>query len=217
LKNHNIPMTSMASHAQEIFEAEARGETKIRDDITITMMRYLNTDSLLCWAPEKTVHDAIQLEMHHDRTETLRSLQIRMARPIISYLNTSVWPGVEIKPVLDEDSIIPNRQSEVTTSIIRGWISGLPAYELAGLERAVIAAKSLLVGARLLIEWSEHFRNLQREGQPRFGIEEATEASTVEVKWQTGMWGEVEDTHDVDNEDIRRQLGSTILLVSGNR
>jgi len=68
-----------------------------------------------------------------------------------------------------------------------------------------------------LIEWSEHFRNLQREGQPRFGIEEATEASTVEVKWQTGMWGEVEDTHDVDNEDIRRQLGSTILLVSGNR
>jgi chaperone required for assembly of F1-ATPase len=217
LKNHNIPMTSMASRAQEIFEAEARGETKIRNDITITMMRYLNTDSLLCWAPEKTAHDAIQLEMHHDRTETLRSLQIRTARPIISYLNTSVWPGVEIKPVLNEDSIIPNRQSEATTSIIRGWISGLPAYELAGLERAVIAAKSLLVGVRLLIEWSEHFRNLQRESQSRFGIEEATEASTMEVKWQTRMWGEVEDTHDVDNEDIRRQFGSTILLVSGNR
>jgi ATP synthase F1 complex assembly factor 2 len=50
----------------------------------------------------------------------------------------------------------------------------------------------------------------------RFGIEEAAEASSLEVRWQTGQWGEVEDTHDVEKEDLRRQLGSAILLVSGD-
>jgi ATP synthase F1 complex assembly factor 2 len=148
--------------------------------------------------------------------ETLRDRQIRTARPIIGFLNTSVWPGVEIKPVLDENSIMPVKQSEVTRSVIQGWIAGLPAYELAALERAVLASKSLLVATRLLIEWSEEFRDLQRtNSETRFGIEEAAEAASLEVKWQTGMWGEVEDSHDVDNEDIRRQLGSAILLASG--
>lgn len=110
-------------------------------------------------------------------------------------------------------------------------MAGLPAYELAALERGVLASKSLLVAARLLVEWSEEFRHLQQntdsqstavgegeeEGGKRFGIEEAAEACSTEVKWQTRMWGEVEDTHDVDKEDLRRQLGSVVVLVSGNK
>ncbi|KEF56586.1 ATP synthase mitochondrial F1 complex assembly factor 2 [Exophiala aquamarina CBS 119918] len=218
LKNHKIPMTSMVARAQDILEAEARGDTKAREEIIAVMMRYLDTDTLLCWAPEHTTHNAQQVEMHVDRTESLREIQIRTAKPIIGFLNTTIWPGVELKPTLDEDSIMPIRQSEMTRSVIQGWIAGLPAYDLAALERAVLAGKSLLVGARLLVEWSEEFRDLQRHGsEKRFGIEEAAEAASLEVRWQTGMWGEVEDTHDVENEDLRRQLGSTILVVSGQR
>ncbi|KIW88278.1 uncharacterized protein Z519_10845 [Cladophialophora bantiana CBS 173.52] len=216
LKNHNIPMTSIVARAQDISEAEARGDSKIRNEIIATMMRYLDTDTLLCWAPEYTPASA--LEMQTERTESLREIQIRIAKPIISYLSTFVWPGVEIKPVLDENNIMPTQQDETTRSVIRGWITGLPVYELAALERAVLAGKSLLVGTRLLIEWSEEFRDMQSSGnETRFGIEEAAEAASLEVRWQTSMWGEVEDTHDVDNEDIRRQLGSAILLVSGSR
>lgn len=117
--------------------------------------------------------------------------------------------------MLDADSIVPTPQQQITKEVIRGWISGLPAYELAALERAVLASKSLLVAVRLLVEWSEEFRDMPRDRQKRFGIEEAAEASSLEVRWQTGMWGEVEDTHDVEKEDVRRQLGSVILLVSG--
>ncbi|KAL2432901.1 hypothetical protein ABEF95_000704 [Exophiala dermatitidis] len=217
LKNHNIPMTSIVARAQDIKEAEARGSTAIREEIITVMMRYLDTDTLLCWAPEHSTHDATQLETHPDRKETLRQIQIKTATPIISYLTTTVWPGVELKPVLEEGSIMPVQQSEMTRSVIRGWMAGLPAYELAALERAVLAGKSVLVGARLVVEWSEEFRDVQRSSEKRFGIEEAAEAATVEVRWQTAMWGEVEDTHDVENEDIRRQLGSAILLVSGVR
>ena len=217
LKNHRIPMTSIVSRALDVIEAETAGDTRIRQEILKAMMRYLSTDTLLCWAPHST---NTLLDMKTDTEPTgpsLRDLQKETAETIISYLNTTVWPGVEIIPVLDGDTIMPGKQSDVTNSIISGWISGLPAFELAALERAVLASKSLLVGTRLLIEWSEEFRDLQRPMERRFGIEEAAFASTIEVRWQTAMWGEVEDTHDVENEDIRRQLGSAILVISGAR
>lgn len=162
------------------------------------------------------MHDAQQLERRAPGTESLRSLQIKAARPIIGFLSSEVWPGVEIKPVMETESIIPESQSEVTQAVISGWIAGLPAYELAALERGVLASKSLLVAVRLLVDWSEEFRHLQRR-EERFGIEEATVASTLEVRWQTGQWGEVEDTHDVEREDLARQLGSVVLMVSGEK
>ena len=216
LKNHNIPLTSMTARAQDIIEEEAGGISRIRNEIMKTLLRYLETDTLLCWAPEHSVHDAMQLEQSEKRTESLRDIQIRAMKPIISHLVSQVWPGIEIKPALDGDSIVAQRQSEATTSIIKGWISGLPAYELAALERGGLASKSLMVATRLLIDWSEEFRELQKTEQ-KFGIEEAAEAASLEVSYQTGMWGEVEDTHDVDKEDLRRQLGSVVLLVSGRR
>lgn len=174
----------------------------------------------------------MQTEQHETRKgHTLREIQRRTAQPILAYLTSRVWPGAELHPILDETSIVPKKQPEMTKNIIRGWIAGLPAYELAALERGALASKSLLVATRLLVEWSEEFRDLQKHGisntttgspegevpEQRFGIEEAAEACTTEVRWQTGMWGEVEDTHDVDKEDLRRQLGSVVLLVGGNQ
>ncbi|ORY09818.1 hypothetical protein BCR34DRAFT_486651 [Clohesyomyces aquaticus] len=211
LKTHYIPMTSLAARALDIEKAEAGGTTKLRDDIIRMLMRYLSTDTLLCWAPEKNLHDAPQ------DTASLRQLQIKVAQPIITHLTTFVWPGVEIRPILEEDTIMPIPQPDMTQDVVRGWLSALPAYELAGLERAVLGSKSLLVGVRLVHEWGEAFSQLRRAADAGcFGIEEAAEASSLEVRWQTGQWGEVEDTHDVEKEDLRRQLGSVIILVSGD-
>lgn len=93
-------------------------------------------------------------------------------------------------------------------------MANLPAWELVGLERAVLAGKSLCVGARIVCEWSEEMRQLN-EGEKRFGGEEAAEACSLEVRWQTGRWGEVEDSHDVEREDLGRQFGSVVLIVGG--
>lgn len=221
LKTYNIPLTSILARAQDLQESEPEQAAKIRDDILRTMMRYLDTDTLLCWAPALS-DDSAEAKLNLDRPDSsapsLRDMQIAAAREIIGHLNTTVWPGVELKPVLEENTISPSKQSDVTRSIISGWISGLPPFELAALERAVLASKSLLIGTRLMTEWSENYRDVQKEGdEKRFGIEEAAMASTIEVRWQTGMWGEVEDTHDVDREDVRRQLGSAILLVAGTK
>lgn len=182
------------------------------------VMGYLNTDTLLCWAPEKNIHDNVGLEQRSEKAQTLRGLQMQVAQPIISDLTSRVWPGVELNPVLEEDSIIPTRQPGMTTQIIKGWVSGLSAFELAGLERAVLATKSLLVAVRLLVDWSQEFAGLwdAQDAGKKFTIEDAAEACNLEVMWQTRMWGEVEDTHDVNREDLRRQLGSVVVLVHGD-
>jgi len=214
LRQHLIPLTSLVSRALDIADEDASGGGEIRANIVKTVMRYLDTDSLLCWAPEASP-DPPGYEVHASRTESLRSIQQKTAMPIIAYLTEKVWPGIEIVPVLDPDSILPKSQPQMTKDVIKGWVSGLPAFELAGLERGVLAGKGLLGAARLVVEWSSELTHL-RNGEARtFGIEEAAQAASLEVDWQTRMWGAVEDTHDVEREDIRRQLGSVVLLVSG--
>ena len=220
LRQHLIPLTSLVSRALEIAEEDntspSVGVGEIRSNIVKTVMRYLDTDSLLCWAPEP-VPDPPGYETHVGRTESLRSIQKRTAEEIIGYLTERVWPGLKIVPVLDEGSILPKSQPQMTRDVIQGWVSGLPAFELAGLERAVLAGKGLLGATRLLVEWSTELAYL-RDGvaeEKKFGIEEAARTANLEVDFQTKMWGEVEDTHDVNKEDLRRQLGSVILLVSG--
>ncbi|KAI1906977.1 ATP synthase mitochondrial F1 complex assembly factor 2 [Ophidiomyces ophidiicola] len=217
LKQHLIPLTSLAARAEDIVQQDSRGDDTARNEIIRTLMRYLDTDTLLSWAPENEPHEVARDTSNETSVESLREVQIRTAQPIIAFLSTKVWPGVEIKPVLEADSILPVSQPQTTKEVIRGWIAGLPAYELAGLERAVLASKSLLVAVRLVVEWSEYFRHLQPDSERNFGIEKAAEVSSLEVRWQTEQWGEVEDTHDVEKEDLRRQLGSVILLVSGEQ
>jgi ATP synthase mitochondrial F1 complex assembly factor 2 len=208
-------MTSLVSRALDISDDDAAGKEETRANIVKTVMPYLETDSLLCWAPEPPP-DPPGYEVHVSRTESLRSIQERAAVPIIAFLTERVWPGVEIVPVLDSNSIMPKSQPQMTQDVIKGWISGLPAIELAGLERGVLAGKGLLGAVRLLVEWSSELAHLRGgETKEKFGVEEAAQTASLEVDWQTRMWGAVEDTHDVDREDIRRQLGSVVLLVSG--
>ncbi|GFF48586.1 mitochondrial molecular chaperone Atp12 [Aspergillus udagawae] len=215
LKNHLIPLTSLTARAGDIAQEDSRGETTTRDQIVKLAMRYLDTDTLLCWVPERNPYAGEESQENGERPESLREAQMRVAKDIIAFLGTKVWPGVDIVPILDADSILPVSQPRATKDIIKQWVSSLQPHDLAALERGIVASKSLLVAVRLVVEWSENFRHLQRSGQKKFGIKEAAEASSLEVRWQTDMWGEVEDTHDVDKEDLRRQLGSVIVVVSG--
>ncbi|KAI9732020.1 MAG: ATP synthase complex assembly protein atp12 [Claussenomyces sp. TS43310] len=216
LRTHMIPLTSLVSRALDIEEEDRAGSGSTRQNITSMLMRYLETDSLLCWAPQPDP-DPPGYESHVGRTESLRDIQMRMVKPLIAFLTERVWPGIDIVPVLDEGTIMPKPQPPGTREVIQGWITGLPPFELAGLERAVLAQKSLLGGVRLIVEWSPELAHLHHGRQPaqRFGIDEAERVASLEVTYQTDMWGEVEDSHDVQKEDLRRQLGSVILLVSG--
>ncbi|KAI1211914.1 ATP12-domain-containing protein [Annulohypoxylon truncatum] len=233
-RSHFIPLTGLVCRALDIADDDAAScasagggggsgsgsgsgkginEQKLREGIVKVLLKYLDTDSLLCWAPPPRHEDG--------PGESLRDRQKKATEEVVGFLTSRVWPGVTIEPVLDGESIMPRSHPEITRQIIQGWIMGLSPWELAGLERGALAAKSLLGSVRLLVEWSEGFVGAgvgdgasAGEGK-RFGVEEAARLASIEVDWQTGRWGEVEDTHDVEKEDLRRQLGSAVLLVSG--
>ncbi|KAK8072185.1 hypothetical protein PG996_005533 [Apiospora saccharicola] len=213
-RQHLIPLTSLICRAIDIAEDDEKSHTgaveSLRAGIAKTVMRYLDTDTLLCFAPPPASYDVIPGK------EALRDSQQRTYQEIVGYLTSRVWPGVVIEPVLDGDSLFPKSHSEATRAIVEGWITGLSAWELAGLERGVLAGKGLLGAVRLVVEWSEDAAGMGfGDASKKFGVEEAATAASLEVDWQIGNWGEVEDTHDVEKEDLRRQLGSVILLVSG--
>ncbi|KAG7108579.1 Protein atp12 like protein [Verticillium longisporum] len=242
-KQHLIPLTSLICRAIDI-EANDNGEevpsasaaadgeaapaapapfssTANPDDVTIraqiatTLMRYLDTDAMLCWAPPPG-----PMDMRNEDGDGLRDVQEKTAVDVLAYLRAHVWPGVAIAPVLDGNAIVPRPQADGVRDTVKAWVSGLSAWELAGLERAVLAGKSVVAASRLVVEWSEDepaggLRPAREAAEDRFGVEQAAVATSLEVTWQTGHWGEVEDTHDVEKEDLRRQFGSVVLLVSG--
>ncbi|KAK3363436.1 hypothetical protein B0T25DRAFT_492173 [Lasiosphaeria hispida] len=224
-KQHLIPLTSLVCRALDIADDDALHPspspstlpTALRAGLAATLLRYLDTDSLLCWAPpvdedDLTSHASILNADGH----SLRELQEAATRPIVSFLTSRVWPGVSLVPVLDGTSIMPRQQEPGTREVVQGWVLGLSSWELAALERATLGGKSLLVAARLVTEWSEGLAGVVPVGEKHdFGVEQAALAASVEVDWQTGRWGEVEDTHDVEREDVKRQFGSVVLLVSG--
>ncbi|KAL8943979.1 MAG: hypothetical protein Q9211_000770 [Gyalolechia sp. 1 TL-2023] len=226
LQPHHIPATSIAARGYDLLLEDAAAASSapppahertvapssknMREDIIKTVLRYLDTDTLLCWTPPAK-----------DTTEpSLRDKQVAVAEPLISYLTSSIWAGANLKPGLSDGSIFPAQQSPETRRVVQGWLSGLKAWELVGLERAVLAGKSLVVGARLICEWGESYADVRKaKGTPRgkrFGIKEAAEACSLEVAWQTKKWGEVEDTHDVEKEDLKRQFGNAILVMQGS-
>lgn len=205
-RQHLIPLTSLVCRALDLCEAseEERGA------LAGTLLRYLDTDALLCLAPPHKADDPGDKDGRH-----LRELQEEAMRPVVEFLCGRVWPGTRIRPVLEGESIVPRAQEEGTREVVQGWVMGLSGWELAGLERATLAGKSLLVAARLVAGWSEEGGGVEGGNGEGFGAEEAARAVSVEVAWQTGRWGEVEDTHDVEKEDVRRQLASAVVLVTG--
>jgi ATP synthase F1 complex assembly factor 2 len=219
-----IPLTSLTCRALDIAASDTpAGDGSIRTSITTTLLRYLDTDSLLCFAPAPTAAThGHNLNPSTNEGPTLHALQQEAYTDTTSYLTTHAWPGVTIVPVLDSTSIMPRHQAPGTREVVQGWILSLSPFELAGLERATLGGKSLLAAARLIVEWSEEGAHshsaaaAEQAGKRRFGVEEAARAVSLEVEWQTRQWGEVEDTHDVEKEDVRRQFGSVVLLVSGS-
>ncbi|EJT49867.1 hypothetical protein A1Q1_01019 [Trichosporon asahii var. asahii CBS 2479] len=100
---------------------------------------------------------------------------------------------------LDTDTICVAEQTPETIAKFRNILEDMDPFQLAAMERAVYATKSFVIGLALV------------EG--RITAHEAALASHVEVASQIERWGEVEDSHDVDYQDIRRALGSAAVAL----
>ncbi|CAK7234451.1 ATP synthase mitochondrial F1 complex assembly factor 2 [Sporothrix bragantina] len=230
-QGHRMPLMSLVCRALDL-EAEkvaGAGKQPMRTALIENILRYLDTDSLLCWAPPDEVSAlhgmgdrAATRDVPGHGEVTLRQLQERTAGPILAYISAHVWPGVVVEPVLggkDQESLLfPKPHPPETRAAVGAWLETLNGWDLAGVERATLAGKSMVVATRFVAGWSatasETAATLPKESGSALSVEEAYAATNMETAFQTAQWGEVEDTHDVEREDMRRHFGSVVLLVS---
>lgn len=127
------------------------------------------------------------------------ALQAQYWNPIIEWINKKY--GLKI---VTTDGILRIKQTPETITKFREIIEAYDSYKLAAFEKAVLRSKSFMIGLALV----------ERE----ISVEFATNAALVETIFQQKRWGEVEDSHDVDKEDMKRQLGSAVCsLMSLNK
>lgn len=228
-QGHRVPLTSLVCRAVDLEEEsgnqneQQQQQQPRRTALIENLLRYLDTDSLLCWAPPDEV-DALHGGGVHaaatrnigGREITLRQLQESTAGPILAYMAAHVWPGVAVEPVLggaDQGNMLfPKAHPPETRAAVARWLEGLSGWDLAGVERATLAGKSIVVASRLVAGWSS--TAAPGETGSALSVEDAYAATNMETAFQTAQWGEVEDTHDVDRVDMRRHFGSVVLLVS---
>lgn len=182
--------------------SEASDDFTTRASAVANLIRYLDTDTVLCWAPTTPEH------LRDPERPQLRDQQVAVARELMAYLDTRVWPGLVIHPVDGDVGMVGKPQPEATRKALVDWMNRLDTWKLVGLERIVHATKSFVIGARMVAEWGA-------AGDAKWGVEEAAKAASIEVAFQTHQWGEVEDTHDVEKEDVGRQIGGGWLLIVG--
>ncbi|KAK4058789.1 ATP synthase mitochondrial F1 complex assembly factor 2 [Microbotryomycetes sp. JL221] len=132
---------------------------------------------------------------HEEFPQTLVKLQDDHWKPLIAWIEQTY--DVKIKVY---DGILGTRQSDATVVKLGAVVGAYDQFKLAAFERAVLASKSYLIALGLV----EGF----------LSVEQAAMAAHVEVQSQIDKWGEVEDTHDVDHQDVRVRLGSAAMLVS---
>lgn len=140
-------------------------------------------------------HTQLTRSFPSDAPEALVRLQKEHWDPLISWMKDKY--GVDL---VVSAGIAPAIQTPETIVKLRVVVEEMDIWELAALERTIYATKSFVIGLALV--------------KGRIGAHEAALASHVEVASQIEKWGEVEDTHDVDYQDIRRALGSAACLLA---
>ncbi|GME83582.1 unnamed protein product [Ambrosiozyma monospora] len=169
--------------------------------IKTQLLRYLDTDTLLVFAPEK------------DCDGELRKRQEETYRPIIEsmekYLSKFSSDGQPLKLSFldsDKDGMRGNSQPAEVRAAALNYLNSLDIWSLVALEKATLIGKSFLTGVSLL-------RMCDVDDSYDVGLEEIATAATLETVVQTGIWGEVEDTHDVDKVDVRRSLAAASIVA----
>ncbi|KAI8891914.1 hypothetical protein BC833DRAFT_546145 [Globomyces pollinis-pini] len=174
LKNYSLPLTSIMTRAVDSFE-----DQNTRQNAINTLLNYVHSDSI-CF--------------HQDYPESFVKLQEEYWLPILDWVSSTY--GVTVKTT---DGICGIKQPDELINKLRKTLESYDNIKLAAFEKAVLRAKSFMIGLALI--------------ERRISVEYASMAARLEVQQQINRWGEVEDAHDIDRDDLKRQLGSAIATT----
>ncbi|SPO24747.1 related to ATP12 - F1F0-ATPase complex assembly protein [Ustilago trichophora] len=128
---------------------------------------------------------------------SLVKLQKAHWEPLLSHINNTY--SLSITPFT---GLLGGTHPPGTLSTFTTYLSKLDPFDLAAFERSVMLTKSFLISVALV---SGHL-----------DVEQAAKAAEVEVQSQIDRWGAVEDSHDVDQAEMRRTLGSVAIATVRN-
>ncbi|KAF6767109.1 ATP12, ATPase F1F0-assembly protein [Kalmanozyma brasiliensis GHG001] len=132
-----------------------------------------------------------------EQPESLVKLQKRHWDPLLHHVNEAY--GTQVRPF---EGLLGNAHPKGTVETFKTHLERLDGFDLAAFERSVMLTKSFLISVGLV---SGHL-----------SVKQASEAAEVEVQSQIDRWGSVEDSHDVDQAEMRRTLGSVAVATVRN-
>lgn len=209
IKPHSLPLTSVVSRCIDLEMVSKSGVNpelvaKVggdRKSISNNLLRYLDTDTLLCFSPIAECDGA------------LRKSQNRIYLPIIcaveAFLTQYSQSQIKLK-ILDADlhGLRGNSQDQSTLLAARNYLDSLSIWDFVVFEKTVLTTKSFLCAILLLQNKTSTPSN-----DMVVTMEELAHAATLEITYQVAQWGEVEDTHDVDKRDIRRNINAAAIVA----
>ncbi|PPR04955.1 hypothetical protein CVT24_010413 [Panaeolus cyanescens] len=181
----DLQETLIKPHALPMTSIVSRAVDTMRDEATRTEVR----EALLKYFDTDTVC------FFHDSPEPLERLQSEHWTPLIEWTRKTFDVKINVS-----NSILSADQPPETREKFGKLLETFDEWEMAAMERAVLATKSFITALAVV--------------KKHLTVEEAARVASVEVDSQIERWGEVEDTHDVDYQDVRRQLGSAACLLS---
>lgn len=172
-------------HALTMTSVASRAIDALHDETTCAEVR----QSLLNYLDTDTIC------FQHDDPETLVRLQKEHWDPLLEWARTTFDIEIHV-----HTSVLYHSQPERTRLVLDNVLAQMDPWEMAAMERATYITKSFLIALALI--------------KRHLTAEQAALAARVEVASQIERWGEVEDSHDVDYHDVRRQLGSAACLAT---
>lgn len=210
VKTHALPLTSLIARCIDLEAANKEGahpdlKVKIggdRNELSKALLRYLDTDTVLVFSPKDELEGK------------LRRAQDDMYLPIIGsmekFLGQYSKQNITLK-ILDADvhGLRGNAQDPETLAAARKFLDSLSSWDLAIFEKTVLTTKSFICGILLL----QNKAAINPLKGLEYTMEDIARAATLETIYQTERWGEVEDTHDVDKRDIRRNVHAAAIAA----
>ncbi|XBW37251.1 hypothetical protein QEN19_002834 [Hanseniaspora menglaensis] len=214
VKAYDLPLTSLISRCIDMeksfstlnnkdltdFEKVTKEEEMITklgciraDELHPQLLRYLDTDTLVCLSPYEEFEGELRKEQNLKYLPVIESFEKFLAQH-------NNGKAVKIR-VLDgeTDGFRSNQQSQETQNAVLQYLKTLKIWELIILEKCVLSSKSFILGWLLI---SKHNKSIPI----KHSVEDMIRLSNLEIIYQTERWGEVEDTHDVDQRDIIRKI-----------
>jgi len=180
LAPHTMPFTGLA------FTAATPTNNRARDVRIDNMIRFLETDTLLCRDPCDENSDADQRRFERAQQQTWD--------PLVEWFNQKYTANVT-----PSTGLLPPPLSTETRANVTKALEDMNELELVACEAATSAAKSLIIALAL--------------GEGAVEAKDAVTASRLELMHQIERWGMVEDSHDVELEDTGARLASAALVM----